>query len=61
MIGIPGLRQKKVIEKGNSPCIGEPTLTDSGDISFVVVYENRANGNDNDTHDIDPWYVCKVE
>ena len=52
---------EKVIDKGNSNCVGEPTLTDDGDISFVVVYENKANGNNKDTHDIDPWYVHKIE
>ena len=48
-----------VIEKGNSLCVGEPTLTDKGDISFVVVYENQVNDNPNDTYDIDPWFLPK--
>lgn len=52
---------EKVIDKGNSACVGEPTLTEDGDISFVVVYENRTNGNDNDTFDIDPWYAVKIK
>ncbi|MGY6563083.1 MAG: T9SS type A sorting domain-containing protein [Luteibaculaceae bacterium] len=49
-----------VIEKGNSLCVGEATLTAWGDISFVVVYQNQVNGNPNDTFDIDPWYLPKL-
>ena len=48
-----------VIKKGNSLCVGEPTLTENGDISFVVVYENQINNNPNDTYDIDPWFLPK--
>ena len=33
-----------VIGAGNSAGVGEPTLTSSGDISFVVVYENPGGG-----------------
>ncbi len=48
---------EKIIDKGNSPCIGEPTLTTNGDISFVVVTVNIANNDSTDTYDIDPWFL----
>jgi hypothetical protein len=46
-----------VISKGNSPCIGEPSITENGDISFAVVYQNNANNDNTDTFDIDPWFL----
>ncbi len=46
-----------VIGKGNSPCIGEPSLTENGDISFAVAYANYANNDTTDTFDIDPWFL----
>lgn len=45
-----------VISKGNSPCIGEPSLTSTGDISFAVSYHNPLPGN-NDAFDLDPWFL----
>lgn len=46
-----------VITKGNSECVGEPSLTAKGDISFAVVYKNLVNNDSTDTYDIDPWFL----
>jgi hypothetical protein len=46
-----------VIQKGNSPCIGEPSLTVNGDISFAVVYNPLTGNSSTDSYDIDPWYL----
>lgn len=48
-----------VISKGNASCVGEPTLTAVGDISFVVAYHNASIGINTDTYDIDPWFLPK--
>lgn len=50
-----------VISKGNASCVGEPSLTTSGNISFAVVYQNEENGDSTDTYDIDPWYLPKKD
>lgn len=50
-----------VIAKGNTPCIGEPSLTDNGDISFSVVYINEVNNDTTDTYVIDPWFLPKAD
>ena len=47
-----------VIGAGNAVAIGEPSLTDKGDISFVVIYQ-RANGGVNDKYEADPWLMVK--
>lgn len=49
-----------VIAKGNSPCIGEPSLTASGDISFAVAYSNISNNDTTDKYDLDPWFLPKI-
>lgn len=46
-----------VVSAGNSAGIGEPTLTESGDISFVVVYQDPALNSIYNRFDSDPWYV----
>jgi len=43
-----------VISAGNTTGIGEPTLTNNGDLCFVVIYENT-NGTAYDHYDADPW------
>jgi hypothetical protein len=49
-----------IISKGNLPCIGEPSLTENGDISFAVVYPpNYENYDSTDVYDIDPWFLKK--
>jgi hypothetical protein len=48
-----------VIGPGNSAGIGEPTLTQNGDLSFVVVYED-SNGTSTDKFDADPWFLPKL-
>ncbi|MBA2612347.1 MAG: T9SS type A sorting domain-containing protein [Bacteroidetes bacterium] len=45
-----------VVGPGNSAGIGEPTLTQNGDLSFVVVYQD-ANGTPTDKFDADPWFL----
>jgi len=47
-----------VLSAGNTAGIGEPTLTDNGDLYFVVVYENP-DGTDYDKYDADPWVAKK--
>ena len=44
-----------VISAGNSAGIGEPTLTQNGDLSFVVVYEDPELNSIYDRFDSDPW------
>jgi len=45
-----------VISAGNTAGIGEPSLTENGDLSFVVVYENK-DGSLYDRYDADPWFL----
>ncbi len=45
-----------VVGPGNSAGIGEATLTQNGDLSFVVVYQD-ANGTPTDKFDADPWFL----
>jgi hypothetical protein len=47
-----------VIGAGNAAAVGEPSLTDKGDISFVVIYE-KANGGVYDKYEADPWLMIK--
>ena len=47
-----------VVSAGNTAGVGEPTLTDNGDLSFVVVYDNSDGGN-YDRYDADPWFMPK--
>jgi hypothetical protein len=47
-----------VIGAGNAAAVGEPALTDKGDISFVVIYE-RDNGGIYDKYEADPWLMVK--
>jgi hypothetical protein len=46
-----------VVDAGTAAAVGEPTLTDDGDLSFVVVTVNRTGGTDTDMYDCDPWIV----
>ncbi len=48
-----------IISKGNSPSIGEPTVTANGDISFSVSYMNTVINDTNDVYDLDPWILPK--
>ncbi|MDC7221394.1 MAG: sialidase family protein [Spirochaetales bacterium] len=45
-----------VLSAGTSAGIGEPTLTDEGDLYFVLIYDNP-DGTDYDRYDADPWFV----
>ena len=45
---------------GTIEAVGEPTLTSSGDLYFVVVYcKNADDQTDYDSCDIDPWVATK--
>lgn len=48
-----------VLGAGNAAGIGEPTLTDNGDLFFVVVYENP-DGTYYDTYDADAWLATRI-
>lgn len=48
-----------VISAGNSAGIGEPTLTENGDISFVVIYVDPNMNSIYDHFDSDPWFLQK--
>jgi len=47
---------KLVLSSGNSIGIGEPTLTQNGDLYFVTVIENP-NGTKYNRYDCDAWYI----
>lgn len=47
-----------VLSAGNASGIGEPTLTNNGDLYFVVIYENP-QGSYYDRYDADPWVALK--
>ena len=40
--------------------VGEPTLTEEGDISFVVVYATHEEDNPYDRFEIDPWFLPRI-
>ena len=46
-----------VVGKGNTACVGEPSLADDGELSFVVVAERRGGDDTIDRWDIDPWVL----
>lgn len=48
--GVPDI----VVGSGNTGGVGEPTLSSSGELCFIVVYENT-NGTTYDKYDGDPW------
>ena len=45
-----------VIGAGNTAGVGEPTVTEDGSISFVVVYHDP-NGSNTNKFDADPWFL----
>ena len=49
-----------VIGAGNAFGVGEPTLTQYGDISFVVIYADTINGTNTDKYDADPWFLPRI-
>ncbi len=46
-----------VIGVGNTFAVGEPTLTQWGDIAFVVVYDAGETATPTDRYDADPWFL----
>lgn len=48
-----------VISAGTTAGIGEPTLTMTGDLSFVVVYQDPLNTSIYNRFDADAWYLPK--
>jgi hypothetical protein len=51
---------ESVIGAGNTLGVGEPTLTQNGDLSFVVIYSDNVNGTSTDKYDADPWFLPKL-
>lgn len=49
-----------VVGSGNSAGVGEPTLTQNGDLSFVVIYQDP-NGISPDKFDSDPWFLPHLQ
>lgn len=41
--------------------IGEPTLSEWGDLSFVVVYGNHELPDSTDAYDCDPWFLPRID
>jgi hypothetical protein len=50
-----------VVSAGNSAGIGEPTLTENGDLSFVLIYEDPNTNSIYNHFDADPWFLKKKE
>ncbi len=48
-----------VVSAGTTAGVGEPTLTGSGDLSFVMVTQNTEGGTAFDQFDSDPWFMKK--
>ncbi len=46
-----------IITVGNTLVVGEPTLTQNGDISFSVGYMNSGLNDSTDVYDLDPWFL----
>jgi hypothetical protein len=46
-----------ILTKGNALAIGEPTVTQNGDISFSLGYMNQAINDSTDVYDLDPWIL----
>jgi hypothetical protein len=46
-----------IVSAGSTAGVGEPTLTEDGDLSFVAVTVNTAGGTSTDRYDCDPWFM----
>jgi len=46
-----------VVGAGTAAAVGEPTLTQEGDLSFVVITVNYAHATATDKYDCDPWFM----
>lgn len=46
-----------IITLGNALVLGEPTVTQNGDISFSVGYSNSGLNDSTDVYDLDPWFL----
>lgn len=46
-----------IISKGNALSMGEPTVTQNGDISFSLAYINTVIVDSTDVYDLDPWFL----
>lgn len=55
------INKELVISAGTSLGVGEPTLTQHGDISFVVITRNTIKPTGVDKYDADPWYMRKKD
>lgn len=54
------INKESVVGAGNSLAVGEPTLTQNGDLSFVVIYQDTVNGTVTDKYEADPWFLPKI-
>ena len=41
--------------------VGEPTVSEWGDLSFVVVYGDVSSGDSTDVFDCDPWFMPRID
>lgn len=48
---------ENILSKGNATSLGEPTVTQNGDISFSLAYFNPLLNDNTDRYDIDPWFL----
>jgi len=48
-----------VVSAGTAGGVGEPTVTEEGDLSFVAIVENPA-GSATDRFDADPWFADRL-
>lgn len=46
-----------VVGAGNAAGVGEPTLTNTGDLYFVVVYDSKDTNSTYNRFDSDPWFL----
>lgn len=46
-----------VVSAGTTVSVGEPTLTEDGDLSFVAITVNKDHGTATDKYDCDPWLM----
>jgi len=48
---------ENIISKGNALSLGEPTVTQNGDISFSLAYTKIQVNDSTDVYDLDPWFL----
>lgn len=48
---------ENIVSKGNALSLGEPTVTQNGDISFSLAYAKIQVNDSTDVYDLDPWFL----